>query len=181
MFIVRLGVKCPVPGKVAQGRVTPSLTEYFYRDHIYVRCDQGYKLMMVHLKFYSMFFNWNSVLLHCHFFYWSGWWGDRKLLCHVSKQRRVAPPTAWMPQYVSFKLREDITNLNVSIAKVWLIMNVLFIKYWKIFFLCYSYWLWRTWPSAEWGSSVPVWLPESVSFCCSVSLQWTILFSIWWQ
>ncbi|KAM4735805.1 complement C1r subcomponent-like [Anableps anableps] len=39
-------VKCPVPGEVAKGRVTPSLTEYFYRDHIYVRCDQGYKLMM---------------------------------------------------------------------------------------------------------------------------------------
>ncbi|KAM4580610.1 complement C1r subcomponent-like isoform 1-T1 [Odontesthes bonariensis] len=39
-------VKCPVPGNVVKGRVTPSLTEYFYRDHIFVRCDQGYKLMM---------------------------------------------------------------------------------------------------------------------------------------
>ncbi|KAF7226962.1 putative LOC107379532-like protein [Nothobranchius furzeri] len=38
-------VKCPVPGVVVKGRVTPSLTEYFYRDYIYVRCDQGYKLM----------------------------------------------------------------------------------------------------------------------------------------
>ncbi|XP_047214971.1 complement C1r subcomponent-like [Girardinichthys multiradiatus] len=38
-------VKCPVPDKVVNGRVTPSLTEYFYRDHIYVRCDEGYKLM----------------------------------------------------------------------------------------------------------------------------------------
>ncbi|XP_015226220.1 PREDICTED: complement C1r subcomponent-like [Cyprinodon variegatus] len=38
-------VKCPVPGKVARGKVTPSLTEYFYRDPIYVRCEQGYKLM----------------------------------------------------------------------------------------------------------------------------------------
>uniref|UniRef100_A0A8C9YQD9 Vitamin K-dependent protein C n=1 Tax=Sander lucioperca TaxID=283035 RepID=A0A8C9YQD9_SANLU len=39
-------VKCPLPGNVAKGRVTPILTEYFYRDYIYVRCDQGYKLMM---------------------------------------------------------------------------------------------------------------------------------------
>ncbi|XP_028280212.1 complement component 1, r subcomponent [Parambassis ranga] len=39
-------VKCPFPGAVARGRITPVLTEYFYRDHIYVRCDQGYKLMM---------------------------------------------------------------------------------------------------------------------------------------
>ncbi|XP_061573069.1 complement C1r subcomponent-like [Cololabis saira] len=39
-------VKCPMPGKVPRGRVTPSLEEYFYRDQIYVRCDQGYKLMM---------------------------------------------------------------------------------------------------------------------------------------
>ncbi|KAG7216990.1 hypothetical protein INR49_001644 [Caranx melampygus] len=39
-------VQCPVPAKVAKGRVTPVLTEYFYRDYIYVRCDQGYKLMV---------------------------------------------------------------------------------------------------------------------------------------
>ncbi|PWA23970.1 hypothetical protein CCH79_00010927 [Gambusia affinis] len=39
-------VTCPVPGGVAKGRVTPSLSEYFYRDYIFVRCDQGYKLMM---------------------------------------------------------------------------------------------------------------------------------------
>ncbi|XP_054477310.1 uncharacterized protein LOC129109306 [Anoplopoma fimbria] len=39
-------VKCPFPGNVVKGRVTPSMTEYFYRDYIFVRCDQGYKLMM---------------------------------------------------------------------------------------------------------------------------------------
>ncbi|CAK6966224.1 complement C1r subcomponent-like [Scomber scombrus] len=39
-------VKCPFPGNLPKGRVTPVLTEYFYRDYIYVRCDQGYKLMM---------------------------------------------------------------------------------------------------------------------------------------
>ncbi|XP_045900499.1 complement C1r subcomponent-like [Micropterus dolomieu] len=39
-------VKCPFPGKVTKGRVTPVLTEYFYRDYIYVTCDRGYKLMM---------------------------------------------------------------------------------------------------------------------------------------
>uniref|UniRef100_A0A671WKS8 Vitamin K-dependent protein C n=1 Tax=Sparus aurata TaxID=8175 RepID=A0A671WKS8_SPAAU len=38
-------VKCPFPGNVAKGRVTPTLTEYLYRDYIFVRCDQGYKLM----------------------------------------------------------------------------------------------------------------------------------------
>ncbi|XP_037640636.1 complement C1r-A subcomponent-like isoform X2 [Sebastes umbrosus] len=39
-------VKCPFPGNVAKGRVTPILTEYLYRDYIFARCDQGYKLMM---------------------------------------------------------------------------------------------------------------------------------------
>uniref|UniRef100_A0A4W6CUB6 complement subcomponent C1r n=1 Tax=Lates calcarifer TaxID=8187 RepID=A0A4W6CUB6_LATCA len=39
-------VQCPMPGNVAKGRVTPILSEYFYRDHIFVRCDVGYKLMM---------------------------------------------------------------------------------------------------------------------------------------
>uniref|UniRef100_A0A665TZD8 Vitamin K-dependent protein C n=1 Tax=Echeneis naucrates TaxID=173247 RepID=A0A665TZD8_ECHNA len=39
-------VRCPFPDKVAKGRVTPMLTEYFYRDYIFVRCNQGYKLMM---------------------------------------------------------------------------------------------------------------------------------------
>lgn len=39
-------VQCPIPSKIPKGRVTPILTEYFYRDYIFVRCDQGYKLMM---------------------------------------------------------------------------------------------------------------------------------------
>ncbi|KAI3361146.1 hypothetical protein L3Q82_013345 [Scortum barcoo] len=39
-------VKCPFPGNIAKGRVTPLLTEYLYRDYIFVRCDQGYKIMM---------------------------------------------------------------------------------------------------------------------------------------
>ncbi|XP_056143060.1 complement component 1, r subcomponent [Lampris incognitus] len=38
-------VKCPFPNTVANGRVTPVLTEYSYRDYIHVRCNQGYKLM----------------------------------------------------------------------------------------------------------------------------------------
>uniref|UniRef100_M4AAC6 Vitamin K-dependent protein C n=1 Tax=Xiphophorus maculatus TaxID=8083 RepID=M4AAC6_XIPMA len=69
-------VTCPVPGEVAKGRVTPSLTEYFYRDYIFVRCDEGYKLMMVSLK----------------------WCGDNGFLYHVPKQRRVASPSN---QYLS--------------------------------------------------------------------------------
>lgn len=47
MFLLFPGVKCPSPGSVAKGRVTPNLSEYLFRDYIYVRCDQGYKLMMV--------------------------------------------------------------------------------------------------------------------------------------
>ncbi|XP_045901319.1 complement C1r-A subcomponent-like isoform X1 [Micropterus dolomieu] len=39
-------VRCPFPGNVAKGRVTPILTEYLYRDYVYLRCEQGYKLMM---------------------------------------------------------------------------------------------------------------------------------------
>uniref|UniRef100_A0A3Q3L232 complement subcomponent C1r n=2 Tax=Mastacembelus armatus TaxID=205130 RepID=A0A3Q3L232_9TELE len=39
-------VNCPPPGNVVKGRVTPNPTQFFYRDYIFVRCDQGYKLMM---------------------------------------------------------------------------------------------------------------------------------------
>ncbi|KAF7670100.1 hypothetical protein LDENG_00050100 [Lucifuga dentata] len=39
-------VKCPFPGSMVKGRVTPVMTEYLYRDYISVRCDLGYKLMM---------------------------------------------------------------------------------------------------------------------------------------
>uniref|UniRef100_H3C4L9 complement subcomponent C1r n=2 Tax=Tetraodon nigroviridis TaxID=99883 RepID=H3C4L9_TETNG len=39
-------VQCPSPGSVAHARVTPTLNQYLYRDHIFVRCDTGYKLMM---------------------------------------------------------------------------------------------------------------------------------------
>uniref|UniRef100_A0A671WK23 complement subcomponent C1r n=1 Tax=Sparus aurata TaxID=8175 RepID=A0A671WK23_SPAAU len=39
-------VKCPFPGNVAKGRVTPTLTEYFYRDYIHVTCKRGYRLIM---------------------------------------------------------------------------------------------------------------------------------------
>lgn len=54
------GVKCPLPGNVANGRITPSATqmgEYLYRDYIYVRCDTGYKLMKVrqHKALFSMY------------------------------------------------------------------------------------------------------------------------------
>lgn len=60
LYMVFPGVKCPEPGTVVKGRVTPSLTEYLYRDHIYVRCDQGYKLMMVSLKLFLSFFSQNE-------------------------------------------------------------------------------------------------------------------------
>ncbi|XP_041962295.1 complement C1r subcomponent-like isoform X3 [Alosa sapidissima] len=38
-------VKCEIPNGVDNGRVTPSLTEYLYKDYIHVRCLKGYKLM----------------------------------------------------------------------------------------------------------------------------------------
>lgn len=49
------GVKCPAPSSVTNGRVTPVMAEYFYSDYIFVRCDQGLKLMMVKIP-----------LLFCH-------------------------------------------------------------------------------------------------------------------
>ncbi|XP_041797887.1 complement C1r subcomponent-like [Chelmon rostratus] len=39
-------VKCPFPGNVAKGRVTPVLTEYFFRYNIFVTCKPGHRLMM---------------------------------------------------------------------------------------------------------------------------------------
>lgn len=44
------GVKCPLLGNMANGRITPSpsqMGDYLYRDYIFVRCDPGYKLMKV--------------------------------------------------------------------------------------------------------------------------------------
>ena len=40
-------MQCPVPSSVTNGRVTPVFPRYLYRDYIQVRCDKGYKLMMV--------------------------------------------------------------------------------------------------------------------------------------
>ncbi|XP_023152358.2 complement C1r-A subcomponent-like [Amphiprion ocellaris] len=65
-------VQCPVPGRVANGRVTPVLTEYFYRDYLHVRCDQGYKLMMEGEEIQSFFTmcvssgRWHLSLPECH-------------------------------------------------------------------------------------------------------------------
>ncbi|KAM9353493.1 complement C1r subcomponent-like [Symphorus nematophorus] len=39
-------VKCPFPGDVARGKVTPVLTEYSLRDYIYVTCKRGYRMIM---------------------------------------------------------------------------------------------------------------------------------------
>lgn len=47
MLVCSAGVSCPFPGSVTNGRVTPVFTQYLYRDYIHIRCDQGYKLMMV--------------------------------------------------------------------------------------------------------------------------------------
>uniref|UniRef100_UPI0037E7CFA5 uncharacterized protein c1s.2 n=1 Tax=Semicossyphus pulcher TaxID=241346 RepID=UPI0037E7CFA5 len=65
-------VNCPIPGTVQKGRVTPILTQYFYRDHIYVRCDQGYKLMVDGLEIESFSTicqssgQWHLPLPECH-------------------------------------------------------------------------------------------------------------------
>ena len=101
LYMVFPGVKCPVPGNVPKGRVTPSLNEYFYRDHIYVRCDQGYKLMMV-----SYILSVSTVSVCFVIFTWypysllSGGSGDWEFLYYVPKQWTMAPPSARMPQYV---------------------------------------------------------------------------------
>ncbi|KAL0985107.1 hypothetical protein UPYG_G00152980 [Umbra pygmaea] len=39
-------VRCTSPSSVMNGRVTPNFPQYFYRDYIQVRCNDGYKLMM---------------------------------------------------------------------------------------------------------------------------------------
>ncbi|XP_070823318.1 complement C1r-A subcomponent-like [Chaetodon trifascialis] len=65
-------VKCPFPGNIAKGRVMPFLTEYLYRDYIYARCDQGYKLMMdgKEIKSFSTMCQnngqWHLPLPECH-------------------------------------------------------------------------------------------------------------------
>ncbi|XP_041650186.1 uncharacterized protein LOC121514155 [Cheilinus undulatus] len=65
-------VRCQFPGNVVKGRVTPMLSEYFYRDYISVRCDQGYKLMVDGFEiesFSTMCQNngqWHLPLPECH-------------------------------------------------------------------------------------------------------------------
>ncbi|XP_034144533.1 complement C1r-A subcomponent-like [Esox lucius] len=65
-------VQCASPMSVTKGRVTPNFSQYFYRDYIQVRCDDGYKLMMdgKEIKSYaSMCQNngqWHLSLPECH-------------------------------------------------------------------------------------------------------------------
>nr|XP_046255134.1 complement C1r subcomponent-like [Scatophagus argus] len=64
-------IKCPFPGNVTKGRVTPVLNEYFFRDYIHVTCKQGYKLMKdgQEVKTFSAMCQsdgqWNLPLLKC--------------------------------------------------------------------------------------------------------------------
>ncbi|KAM6968309.1 complement component 1, r subcomponent [Aplochiton taeniatus] len=44
-FYTTQRVECASPGGLNHGRVTPVFPQYFYRDYIQVRCDDGYKLM----------------------------------------------------------------------------------------------------------------------------------------
>ncbi|KAK2902891.1 hypothetical protein QQF64_010244 [Cirrhinus molitorella] len=39
-------VRCPNPGNIDNGKVTPNFAQYLYRDYIHVRCNPGFKLMM---------------------------------------------------------------------------------------------------------------------------------------
>ncbi|KAK7886900.1 hypothetical protein WMY93_026521 [Mugilogobius chulae] len=65
-------VKCAPPGSVPRGRVTPTLSEYLYRDYVYVRCQTGYKLMMngQEIKSFSTMCQgngqWHLPLPECH-------------------------------------------------------------------------------------------------------------------
>ncbi|MBN3309092.1 C1RA protein, partial [Amia calva] len=40
-------VQCPSPSGITNGRVSPDFPEYRFRDYITIRCDTGYKMMMV--------------------------------------------------------------------------------------------------------------------------------------
>lgn len=103
------GVRCPSPGSLAHGRVTPTLSEYLYRDHIFVRCDAGYKLMMVRPKSPLCCQTWctsvNAVFP-------LGWGRAAELLYHVPERRPVAPPSARVPQY-------DCLNLPATATLCW--------------------------------------------------------------
>lgn len=80
------GVKCPSPGNVAKGRVTPFLAQYLYRDYIFVRCDTGYKLMKVgqHKPLCSV-----STILGWNFFF-----RNPVFTVRMGKSWRVSPPCA---------------------------------------------------------------------------------------
>ncbi|KAJ8289889.1 hypothetical protein GJAV_G00006450 [Gymnothorax javanicus] len=65
-------VQCKSPDAIANGKVTPSLPRYLYRDYISVRCDTGYKLMMGGEEIQSYFSvcqsngQWHIPLPECH-------------------------------------------------------------------------------------------------------------------
>ncbi|KAG7469364.1 hypothetical protein MATL_G00127970 [Megalops atlanticus] len=65
-------VQCESPGKISNGKVTPSFPQYLYRDYIHVRCDTGYKLMMGGKEIQSYFSvcqsdgQWLIPLPECH-------------------------------------------------------------------------------------------------------------------
>lgn len=154
------GVQCPHPGSLAHGRVTPTLNEYLYRDYIFVRCDTGYKLMMVRWKSPFCRQMWhtsvNPVFL-------LGWGRAAELLRYVPKQRAVAPPSARVPQY-------DCLNLPVTATFYW----PSYFSFSVALSFC-SNWLRRTQDFAQRRVWICVWFPKPVPVCNQVSLQPTVL------
>ncbi|KAJ8287792.1 hypothetical protein COCON_G00004510 [Conger conger] len=65
-------VQCESPNGIANGKVTPNLPQYLYRDYISVLCDVGYKLMMGGEEIPSYFSTcqndgqWHIPLPECH-------------------------------------------------------------------------------------------------------------------
>lgn len=116
------GVQCPFPGTLGNGRVTPTLSQYLYHDYIFVRCDTGYKLMMVSWK--SPFGSHShrdaniALIFPVIRFFLIGWGRATELLCYVPKQWALAPPSARVPQY-------DILNFRISFRSKVLLAQVL--------------------------------------------------------
>uniref|UniRef100_A0A8C7CN89 complement subcomponent C1r n=1 Tax=Oncorhynchus kisutch TaxID=8019 RepID=A0A8C7CN89_ONCKI len=65
-------VQCASPSSITNGRVTPNVPQYYYRDYIQVSCDPGYKLMMDgrEIKSYASMCQkngqWHLSLPECH-------------------------------------------------------------------------------------------------------------------
>ncbi|TMS11454.1 Mannan-binding lectin serine protease 1 [Larimichthys crocea] len=122
------GLNCPYHWlKVAKGRVTPVLSEYLYRDHIFVRCDQGYKLMTngKEIKSFSAVCQssgqWHLPLPECHMSEcWQLPYTEPEIRGEVQSPQYPQPylPNLlkqwhlWVPK--GYKIRLSLTHLDIK-------------------------------------------------------------------